>query len=96
MFVLALIAAGLQMIEPLFMRYIIDRVLLNQALDTAARLTRLNVAGGLFLAVIVVSNLINLLEGLPAAAAQRAGDAVAPPRAVRAAAAPAAARSCGT
>ena len=34
-FVLALTAAGLQMIEPLFMRFIIDRVLLNTALDTA-------------------------------------------------------------
>src|SRR5829696_8314275 len=61
-FALALITAGLQMIEPLFMRFIIDRVLLNQALDTAARLTRLNIAGGLFVAVIVGSNLINLTK----------------------------------
>lgn len=30
-FVLALVAAGLQMVEPLFMRYMIDRVLLNSA-----------------------------------------------------------------
>ena len=59
-FALALITAGLQMVEPLFMRFIIDRVLLNQALDTAARLTRLNLAGGLFVVVIVASNLINL------------------------------------
>ena len=36
-FVLALLTAGLEMIEPLFMRFIIDRVLLNTALDTAAR-----------------------------------------------------------
>ena len=34
----ALVAAGLQMVEPLFMRFIVDRVLLNQALDRAARL----------------------------------------------------------
>jgi ATP-binding cassette subfamily B protein/subfamily B ATP-binding cassette protein MsbA len=33
-FVLALVTAGLQMIEPLFIRFIIDRVLLNTALDT--------------------------------------------------------------
>src|SRR4051812_26532089 len=32
-FVLALISAGLEMIEPLFMRFIVDRVLLNKALD---------------------------------------------------------------
>src|ERR1043165_521950 len=30
---LALVAAGLGMIEPLFMRFIIDRVLLNKSLD---------------------------------------------------------------
>ena len=45
LFGLALIGTGLQMIEPLFMRFIIDRVLLNTTLDTAARLTRLNLAG---------------------------------------------------
>ena len=52
-FVLALVAAGLQMIEPLFMRFIIDRVLLNTELDTASRLTRLHLAGVVFLGVIV-------------------------------------------
>ena len=34
-FVLALIAGALQMVEPLFMRFIVDRVLLNKALDAA-------------------------------------------------------------
>jgi ATP-binding cassette subfamily B protein len=62
LFALALVTAGLQMIEPLFMRFIIDRVLLNQQLDAAARLTRLNLAGGLFVAVIVLSNLVNLTK----------------------------------
>ena len=61
-FALALVAAGLQMVEPLFMRFIIDRVLLNQALDSAARLARLNFAGALFVTVIVGSNLINLTK----------------------------------
>ena len=61
-FVLALIGAGLQMIEPLFMRFIIDRVLLNTALDAPSRLTRLHMAGGTFLAVIIVSNLIGVLK----------------------------------
>ena len=34
-FLLALVVAGLQMVEPLFMRFIVDRVLLNRALDLA-------------------------------------------------------------
>ena len=62
LFVLALITAGLQMIEPLFMRFIIDRVLLNTQLDAVTRLTRLNLAGGLFVAVIILSNLVNLTK----------------------------------
>jgi ABC-type bacteriocin/lantibiotic exporter with double-glycine peptidase domain len=41
-FGLALLAAALEMVEPLFMRFIIDRVLLNTALDMAARVTRLH------------------------------------------------------
>ena len=61
-FLLALITAGLQMIEPLFMRFIIDRVLLNTTLDAASRLTRLNLAGGTFLAVIILSSLFNVLK----------------------------------
>src|SRR5262245_13581605 len=61
-FLLALVAAGLQMIEPLFMRFIIDRVLLNTGLDSASRLTRLNLAGAVFLTVIVLSNSIGMLK----------------------------------
>ena len=61
-FVLALVTAGLQMIEPLFMRFIIDRVLLNTALDTAARLARLHRAGLVFLGVIFASSLVGVLK----------------------------------
>ncbi|HUG39442.1 MAG TPA: ABC transporter ATP-binding protein [Longimicrobiales bacterium] len=61
-FLLALIGAVLQMVEPLFMRYIIDRVLLDDALDTPTRLARLRLAGGTFLTVIIVSNLIGTLK----------------------------------
>jgi ATP-binding cassette subfamily B protein/subfamily B ATP-binding cassette protein MsbA len=61
-FTLALLAAGLDMIEPLFMRFIVDGVLLNETIDTAARFTRLNVAGGLFLTVITLSASLNLLR----------------------------------
>jgi len=57
--VLALAVAGLQMIEPLFMRYIVDHVLLVKDLDTARRLTLLNFAGTVFLVAIVVQNLLN-------------------------------------
>ena len=61
-FFLALTRAGLEMIEPLFMRYIIDRVLLNTALDAVARLPRLHLAGAVFLGVIVLSSLLNVLK----------------------------------
>ena len=60
LFMLALAVAGLQMIEPLFMRYIIDRVLLNTTLDTAARMLRLNLAGAAFLTAIIVAGLLGV------------------------------------
>ncbi|MBI2949406.1 MAG: ABC transporter ATP-binding protein [Verrucomicrobia bacterium] len=59
---LALFVAGLEMAEPLFMRYIIDRVLLNAGLDSASRLTRLHVAGALFVGVIILSRMIGVLK----------------------------------
>ncbi len=62
LFVLALLVAGLEMVEPLFMRFIIDRVLLNGELDGAARLTRLHLAGAVFLGVIVLSKLVGLVK----------------------------------
>jgi ATP-binding cassette, subfamily B, bacterial len=61
-FVLALIVAGMEMIEPLFMRFIIDRVLLNTGLDASARFSRLNMAGAAFLSVIILSNGIRLIK----------------------------------
>lgn len=62
LFVLALLAAGLELIEPLFMRYIVDRVLLNARLDLRSRLTQLHMVGAWFVAVIVVSRLIEALK----------------------------------
>jgi len=59
---LALVGAGLQMVEPLFMRFMIDRVLLNTQLDSALRLSRLHLAGAAFLGLIVVSNLVGVLK----------------------------------
>ncbi len=61
-FVVALLAAGLEMIEPLFMRFIIDRVLLNSGLDSASRLARLHVAGAAFVGVVVLSNLVGAFK----------------------------------
>jgi ATP-binding cassette subfamily B protein/subfamily B ATP-binding cassette protein MsbA len=58
----ALVVAGLEMIEPLFMRFIVDRVLLNPGLDSAARLTHLHLAGSAFLAVVVLSKLAGALK----------------------------------
>src|SRR5215813_15419340 len=58
LFALALLAAGLQMIEPLFMRYIVDRVLLIKGLDLRERFARLNLAGAFFFSLIIASNLI--------------------------------------
>src|SRR5258705_3666527 len=61
-FFFALLAGGLEMIEPLFMRFIIDKVLLNATLDTVARLRRLQLAGGAFLSVIVLASLVQVLK----------------------------------
>src|SRR2546426_10692732 len=61
-FAFALLVAGLEMIEPLFMRYIVDRVLLNAELDSVSRLSRLNLAGAIFLAAIVLSKLFSVLK----------------------------------
>jgi ATP-binding cassette subfamily B protein/subfamily B ATP-binding cassette protein MsbA len=59
-FVLAISAAGLDMIEPLFMRFIVDRVLLDTAATMPDRLRLLNLAGGAFLAVITLSAAMNV------------------------------------
>src|SRR5256886_12799989 len=59
---LALLTTGLQMIEPLFMRFIIDRVLLKTGLDTASRLALLQLAGAAFVAVAILSNVIDALR----------------------------------
>jgi ATP-binding cassette subfamily B protein/subfamily B ATP-binding cassette protein MsbA len=61
-FLLALVAGALQMIEPLFMRFIVDRVLLAKGLSAGTRLARLNVAGLTFLGVILISNGLGALK----------------------------------
>src|SRR5947207_3245991 len=61
-FFLALVGAALEMVEPLFMRFMIDRVLLDARLDAAARLARLHLTGALFLGLIIVSNFVGALK----------------------------------
>ena len=61
-FLFALVAAGLQMAEPLFMRFIIDKVLLATGLDAAERIAQLHLAGIVFLGVIILSNLVGALK----------------------------------
>jgi len=61
-FLLAIAAAGLDMITPLFMRFITDRVLLDTAAATADRLRLLNLAGSSYLAVITISAGLNILR----------------------------------
>ncbi len=59
-FLLATLTAGLQMLEPLFLRYIIDDVLLVEGLGTDARVQRLNLAGAAFLGLILLQNGISV------------------------------------
>ncbi|HEV3484696.1 MAG TPA: ABC transporter ATP-binding protein [Vicinamibacterales bacterium] len=61
-FLLALLVAAMEMVEPLFMRIIIDRVLLNESLDTATRLRQLNFAGAAFVSVILLSSLAKVTK----------------------------------
>jgi ATP-binding cassette subfamily B protein len=62
LFFLALVAAGLTMIEPLFMRHIIDNVLLADGIETAERFRMLNLVGAAFLIVIALSAGIGLMR----------------------------------
>jgi len=62
LFLFALIAAALEMVEPLFMRFIIDRVLLNTTLDAATRMSHLHVAGAVFLGVIILTAGVGVLK----------------------------------
>ncbi len=52
----------LNMIEPLIMRFIIDRALLNATLDEASRWRLLNLAGIAFLIVIAIAAALNVVR----------------------------------
>ena len=61
-FSLALVVAAIEMVEPLFLRFIVDRILLNSDLNAATRLVRLNLVGAVFLGAIVLFKLIGVLK----------------------------------
>lgn len=61
-FFFALLTAALQMAEPLFLRFIVDGVLLNDSLEIAERARRLHLAGGLFLTAVLLSNLVGVVK----------------------------------
>src|SRR5215831_9135508 len=58
----AIVAAGLEMVSPLFMRFMVDHVLLNTKLGAAARLNWLHLTGGVFLGVVVLATLVGALK----------------------------------
>ena len=59
---LAVAVAALEMIEPLFSRYIFDEVLTRTGLDTATRLTRLQAAGAAFLGLVLLVNVVRVFK----------------------------------
>jgi len=59
-FALALVIAGLEMVQPLFMRTIVDGVLLDSSLDAAGRLRRLTFVGALFVLFVLAEQVFEV------------------------------------
>jgi ATP-binding cassette subfamily B protein/subfamily B ATP-binding cassette protein MsbA len=59
---LALLEAGLDMLPPLFLRHVVDRILLVPDVSADDRLATLHRVGALFLAVIVIARLVDALR----------------------------------
>src|SRR5262245_46561509 len=55
---LAVTRAGLEMIEPLFMRFMVDNILLNRAVEDDTRMARLDLDGSEFIKLIVAYHMI--------------------------------------
>ena len=62
LFLFALVVAGLEMVEPLFMQFIVDDVLLNGALDGVTRIKWLHLAGGAFLLTVILQSVVNIFK----------------------------------
>ncbi len=61
-FAVALVGAGLEMVEPLFMRFIIDSVLLRTELDSSEKLERLHLVGAVFLGTVVFAKALGVFK----------------------------------
>lgn len=61
---LAVVGAAFEMAKPLFMRHIIDNILLAEGLTTAQRMTQLHMIGAAFLTVIVIARLLDSTRNL--------------------------------
>ena len=59
---MSLVIAGLDMVQPLFFRYIVDDILLNESLGTTAKLVALNTIGLIVLGFVVVSQSIGVFR----------------------------------
>ncbi len=57
--VMALIIAGLELIQPLFLRYIIDQILLSEG-DTALRISRLHYVAWIYLGVVLAGQALGI------------------------------------
>jgi ATP-binding cassette subfamily B protein/subfamily B ATP-binding cassette protein MsbA len=60
--VLSLSIAGLELTLPLLFRYIIDQVLLNDAIEASQRFFSLNIVGGIALTIVVISQLMGIYK----------------------------------
>jgi ATP-binding cassette subfamily B protein/subfamily B ATP-binding cassette protein MsbA len=60
--VLSLLIAGLELIQPLFYRYIIDHILLATGIEASRRFALLNLVGGIGLAAVVVSQALGIYK----------------------------------
>ncbi len=58
--VLALLVAGLDLVQPLFFRYIVDDVLLNPNGDLSSKILKLNWVGCIALAAVVISQALGI------------------------------------
>jgi len=59
---LSLLIAGLELVQPLFFRYIIDEILLNDQAGSAERFRNLNIIGCVALLIVVVSQSLSVFK----------------------------------
>ncbi len=62
MMVLALAVAALEVAQPLFMRYVIDDILLPPELSASERMLKLNIAGLVLLGVVTLDRLLDIFK----------------------------------